>query len=77
MPLTGYFGKQKQKMAAPRPSFHLVAGLTSGLKAVLSFIHLSRARLVSDPVSIVSAAVWGGACVYCIHYGGLKEARAD
>lgn len=75
MPLNSFFTKQRQKMSAP-PLLSSSLLFVSCLTSTLSFIYLSRARFVFDPVAMVSAPVWGRTCVYCIYYGMLRKERA-
>lgn len=50
--------------------------LDKHIESVSSFICLSRAWFVSDPVAVVSAPVWGSTCVYCIYYARLRKEKA-
>lgn len=50
--------------------------LDKHIQSISSFIYLSRAWFVCDPVAIVSAPVWGRTCVYCIYYGMQRKERA-
>lgn len=80
MPLNRCFSKQKQEMATSSSALLLPAPrflLDKHIESVASFIYLSRAWFVSDPVAMVSAPVWGRTCVYCIYYGMLRKERAD
>lgn len=80
MPLNRCFSKQRQKTGASSSALLLLAPRflpDKHIESVLSFIYLSRACFVSDPVAMVSASVWGRTCVYCIHYGMLRKDGAD
>lgn len=69
MPLNGCFSKQKAKKWPPLPCAPLLAPhflLDKHIESLSSFIYLSRAWFLSDPVAMVRASVWGRTCVYIL-----------
>lgn len=78
------FQTKAKKMAASSSSLPLPPWppptcfrLDKHIESVSSFIYLSSAWFVSDPVAMVSAPAWGRTCVYCIYDGMLRKERAD
>lgn len=79
MPLSNCFPKQRPKKwtLPPLLSFFSSLLLDKHIESVSSFIYLSRAWFVCDPVAIVAAPVRCRTCVCCIYYGMLRKERAD